>query len=144
ALVRAEEAVEVEAGEQTSRATFGLESGGPYLDFGITRPLAPWLDLTLGARSGAAAAEEALHEGSAVLRATTTLPAVGGSSAGQPAGGASGHVTGRLAGEAFFAVTALVPARGLGIVDATPSVFGTRMGAAAEARLASPVTPVGT
>jgi len=116
------------APHQVSHAVFGVESGAPYLDVGVTRTLTPWLDLILGARSGAEPAKDALHQGSVRLRAATPVPAV----------------RGEVAGEVFFAATAVVPARVEGAVDVTPSVFGTRVGAAVEGRMASSVTSAGS
>lgn len=114
--------------QATAQATFGLEAGRPYLDAGVTRALTPWLDLRFGARSGAAPAQRARHEGVVALRAEAPLAAV----------------RGRVAGEAFAAATAVTPAAVLGAIVTEPEVFGTRVGAAVEGHVASDATAAGT
>jgi len=91
-------------------STVGLEAGLPYLELDLTRPLTPWLGLSLGAVSGAAPGQDARHEALAKLTATTPVAAVNG----------------RVTAEMFSAATALAPA-----LDATAtSIMGARVGGA--------------
>ena len=105
-------------------STFGLEAGLPYLDIELERPLRPWLDLTLGAFSGAAPGQDQRHEAVARLTASTPVAAVNG----------------RVTAEAFSAVTALAPA----LAPATVTIMGSRVGAAVSGSARTRSTAVGT
>lgn len=94
---------------QRLAATFGLEAGAPYLDFGLTAAVAPGVKASFGARSGAAPARRGRHEGRAGVEATLDLPALGGSAVA----------------EAFAAVTAVTA----DAAAAQPVVAGPRLGA---------------
>lgn len=105
-------------------STFGLEAGLPYLDVDLTRPLTPWLGLSLGAFSGAAPGQDGRHEIMAKLTATTPVAAVNG----------------RVSAEVFSAATALAPS-----LDPTlTSILGTRVGGAVYGTASTRATAVGT
>jgi len=99
-------------------ATFGLEAGAPYLDFGLTAPVTPWLNASVSARSGAAPARRSRHEGRLGVEATLPLPEVGGSAVA----------------EVFAAATALTA----DAAGAQPVVAGPRLGARLSLSAASP------
>ncbi|MCO5174261.1 MAG: hypothetical protein M9914_08710 [Trueperaceae bacterium] len=90
------------------RGTVGLEAGAPYLDVGVSTPLEPWLTLAVSARSGAAPARRARHEGRVGLEASLPVPALNGA----------------VAAEAFAAITALTEHAGA----SQPEVAGARLG----------------
>ena len=115
ALVRA---VAEEGAGVRSSATFGLEAGAPYLDFGLSVPVAPWLNADLTARSGAAPARRARHEGRLALKASAPLP----------------FVNGNVVGEVFAAATAITA----NAASAQPVVAGPRLGASIAATAATP------
>ena len=105
-------------------STFGLEAGQPYLDVDISRPLTPWLELSLGAFSGAAPGQDAMHEAMAKVTATTAVAALNG----------------RVTAELFSAATALAPA-----LDPTATtIMGTRVGGAVSGNARTRDTAVGT
>ncbi len=99
------------ADEGRMRATVGLEAGAPYLDVGVGAPLTPWLTLSATARSGAAPARRARHEGRIGLEASLPVPTLNGS----------------VGAELFAAMTALTEDAG----TSQPDVAGARLGASA-------------
>ena len=96
------------ADEGRVRGTVGIEAGAPYLDVAVSTPLEPWLTLSVGARSGAAPARRARHEGRVGLEATLPMPALNGS----------------VTAEVFAAITALTEHAGA----SQPQVAGARLG----------------
>ncbi len=104
--------------------TFGLEGSAPLMTVDVTHGLTPWLELELGARTGAEPARKAQNEARAGLEANVPVPQIGGS----------------VGAEAFAAVTAVSPAGQPTQTD----VFGSRLGLAARITTSTGETPVGT
>lgn len=118
----------VHAAEETDGtevvATFGLEGSSPLMAVDVTRHMTPWLELELGARTGAEPAQPAHHEARAALEANVPVPAIGGS----------------VGAEVFTASTAVSPAG-----DPTmTSLFGTRVGVSGSVTTSTGATPFGT
>jgi len=111
------------AGSTRASATFGLEAGAPFLDLNVTAPVNPWLTASFGARSGAAPARRARHEGRVGLTASTAVPSLGGS----------------VVAEVFAAATALTA----NAATAQPDVAGPRLGASLSAKAAAPSLSAG-
>ncbi|MFA5568657.1 MAG: hypothetical protein WC972_08415 [Trueperaceae bacterium] len=106
-----------------ANATFGLEAGAPFLDANVTAPVNPWLTASFGARSGAAPARRARHEGRVGLTASAAVPDLGGS----------------VVGEVFAAATALTA----NAATAQPDVAGPRLGVSVTAKAATPSLSAG-
>lgn len=105
-------------------ATFGLEGSSPLMAVDVTHDVTPWLELELGARTGAEPAQPGHHEARAALEANVPVPAIGGS----------------VGAEVFTASTAVSPAG-----DPTmTALFGSRVGVSGSVTTSTGAAPFGT
>lgn len=114
-------------------ATTGLEAGRPYLDFGVSKPLAPGLTLGLDIFSGAPPARDTRHEGVLSLAYTHSITLADTRPTAQ-------RSSLSLSLGAHAAATVLAPAA----APTFPAVAGARLGGFASAALGSGRTALGT